>query len=156
MSSLPDTARPEAEQPAAAVDWRRLHPRMLVVRPISELVRAVPLLFGVLLAGNSTGRGSLWAFAGAGIAQHCGERCIARTNDSKRCGNGRGEMTARGDADRRAGLAIVRCAGERFEKLVAAETHAASGGEEDADYAHVIRARRGREKSRAIARSSGC
>src|SRR5439155_15987478 len=91
----------------------------------------------------------------AGVTQHCRERRVAWTNDGKRGGNGRAQMTARGDADRRAGFATVRCAGERFEKLVAAETYTASRGEKDADYPHVIRERRGRERSRAVARSSG-
>jgi putative membrane protein len=67
VSSLrPETAtRPGAAE--ALEGWRRLDPRMLVVHPVREVGRALPVLFGVLLAGSSTGRGGLWGIAGTGI-----------------------------------------------------------------------------------------
>jgi putative membrane protein len=40
---------------------------MLLVHPLREVARALPVLAGVLLAGSSTGRGGLWGFAGTCI-----------------------------------------------------------------------------------------
>jgi putative membrane protein len=48
--------------------WRRLSPRMLIVHPVRELLRALPVLAGVLVAGTSTGQGGWWGILGAGIA----------------------------------------------------------------------------------------
>jgi putative membrane protein len=47
--------------------WRRLDPRMLLVHPVLALVRAVPWLFGLVVAGSSNGRGGQWALAGLGV-----------------------------------------------------------------------------------------
>lgn len=48
--------------------WRRLSPRMLVVHPFQELVRAAPVLVGLLIAGTSSGgEGHLWSLAGVGV-----------------------------------------------------------------------------------------
>jgi putative membrane protein len=44
------------------VEWRRLSPRMLLVHPIHDLVRQLPLLIGSLVLGASTGNG-MWAVA---------------------------------------------------------------------------------------------
>lgn len=41
--------------------WRRLHPRMLVVHPLHELLRALPLLVATLVIGVSTGSGEGWS-----------------------------------------------------------------------------------------------
>jgi putative membrane protein len=53
--------------PAGNTDWRRLSPRMLLVHPVQEVMRLLPLLFGLLLAGSSSngGRGWVWALTGA-------------------------------------------------------------------------------------------
>jgi putative membrane protein len=60
---------PGEAAPAFAGDgWRRLDVRMLLVHPVRELVRLLPVLAGVLLAGSSTGRGGLWGLTGASIA----------------------------------------------------------------------------------------
>ncbi|ETK33783.1 PH domain-containing protein [Microbispora sp. ATCC PTA-5024] len=49
-------------------DWRRLSPRMLVIHPFQEVVRAAPALIGLLFAGSgSGGEGHLWSLAGVGI-----------------------------------------------------------------------------------------
>jgi putative membrane protein len=48
--------------------WRRLDPRMLVVHPVREVARLLPVLIGAVFAGSSTGRGGLWGLVGAGIA----------------------------------------------------------------------------------------
>lgn len=50
--------RPEPES-----QWRRLTPRMLLVFPIKELGRFFPVLLGVFLLGNSSGRGRWWVAA---------------------------------------------------------------------------------------------
>jgi putative membrane protein len=73
MSSLPQPQATAPGQPAVppeaeAESWRRLHPRMLVVNPVREVARLLPLLVGVLIAGSSTGNGGLWGLVGAGIA----------------------------------------------------------------------------------------
>jgi putative membrane protein len=54
---------------AAAEDtWRRLSARMLLVHPVQELIRALPWLFGLLIAGSSNGKGGQWGLAGVGLA----------------------------------------------------------------------------------------
>ncbi|WP_169950381.1 PH domain-containing protein [Microbispora sp. H11081] len=48
--------------------WHRLSPRMLVVHPVQEVVRAAPALLGLLVAGSSSGgKGHLWSIAGVGV-----------------------------------------------------------------------------------------
>lgn len=37
-------------------EWQRLHPRMLLVHPVRELVRFLPALVGVVVAGAATGQ----------------------------------------------------------------------------------------------------
>jgi putative membrane protein len=68
--SLPPAA--EAHQigadPAAAAEWRRLDPRMLVVNPLRQVIGLLPVLAGIVLAGSSTGRGNLWGLVGTGVA----------------------------------------------------------------------------------------
>lgn len=56
-----------AAGPADAGGWRRLDPRMLLVNPLREVARALPLLAGILLAGSSSGRGGLWGLFGTGV-----------------------------------------------------------------------------------------
>ena len=57
-----------AEAPTAEAPWRRLNPRMLLVHPVQEVVRAAPALLGLLIAGSNNGHGNLWALAGVAIA----------------------------------------------------------------------------------------
>ena len=57
-----------AEAPPAEAPWRRLNPRMLLVHPVQEVVRAAPALLGLLIAGSNNGHGNLWALAGVAIA----------------------------------------------------------------------------------------
>ncbi|MDN3353327.1 PH domain-containing protein [Actinomadura sp. DC4] len=47
--------------------WRRLSTRMLVIHPIQELLRAWPVLIGLVFAGTAGGHGSWWSLAGAGF-----------------------------------------------------------------------------------------
>jgi len=44
-------------------DWLRLSPRMLVVHPVHEVVRQIPVLIGSLVVGSATGN-PLWAVVG--------------------------------------------------------------------------------------------
>lgn len=60
-----ETAAP-AEEPDGG--WRRLDPRMLLVHPVREVARLLPLLIGVMFAGSTTGRGSLYGVLGAAVA----------------------------------------------------------------------------------------
>ncbi|MGW0229036.1 PH domain-containing protein [Actinopolymorpha singaporensis] len=44
--------------------WRRLSPRMLAVHPVQELLRSLPALLGVAVAGSTSGHGPLWGLVG--------------------------------------------------------------------------------------------
>ncbi|MDT4928588.1 MAG: putative rane protein [Pseudonocardiales bacterium] len=46
--------------------WHRLSPRMLLVHPVTEVIRAIPALIGVFLAGTSQGN-HWWGVIGAGV-----------------------------------------------------------------------------------------
>jgi putative membrane protein len=48
--------------------WLRLSPRSLIVRPLTDLVRLVPLLAGLLLLHSGTGGNLLWGLLAAGAA----------------------------------------------------------------------------------------
>ncbi|HEV7979696.1 PH domain-containing protein [Amycolatopsis sp.] len=63
MTTLPDVV---AEETGTGEGWRRLSPRMLVVHPLNELLRAAPALLAVLVVGATSGRGPWWSVAGAG------------------------------------------------------------------------------------------
>jgi putative membrane protein len=57
------------EETAPAGDgWLRLSSRMLLVHPVQEVLRSLPALLGVFLAGSSTGHGQRWGLVGVGIA----------------------------------------------------------------------------------------
>ncbi len=70
------TGAPSDDAPAAAAtdnsdvslgvvdaSWLRLSPRSLVVRPLTDLVRLLPLLAGLLILHSHTGSGLLWGIA---------------------------------------------------------------------------------------------
>lgn len=52
--------------PAPEAPWQRLDPRMLLVHPITELVKFLPVLVGLLVAGGASGTGP-WALLGVGL-----------------------------------------------------------------------------------------
>ncbi|HYF73871.1 MAG TPA: PH domain-containing protein [Nocardioides sp.] len=52
--------------PEAAGGWQRLDARMLLVYPVKELVRFLPVLLGVFVAGTASG-GGWWQVAGVGV-----------------------------------------------------------------------------------------
>ncbi len=58
---------PPAAPPAIPeVEWRRLDPRMLLVHPVVELVKFLPLLVGIFFLGSSS-NGAWWQLIGVAI-----------------------------------------------------------------------------------------
>lgn len=51
----------------APADWRRLDVKMLLVHPVHEVVRFLPLLIGFFFLGNSAEGGGWWHVAGVAI-----------------------------------------------------------------------------------------
>jgi putative membrane protein len=49
--------------PAGEAEWQRLDPRMMVVQPVREVVRFLPPLIALFIAGAAAGGGA-WQFAG--------------------------------------------------------------------------------------------
>jgi putative membrane protein len=60
---MTDPALPEIAQDAA---WQRLDPRMLLVHPVRELLRFLPAVIGVLVAGTASGHYG-WQLVGVGV-----------------------------------------------------------------------------------------
>lgn len=60
----PLEARP---QPVQVRDWQRLNPLMLLVHPINEIFRFLPLVIGSFFFGASTPGGGPWQWIGVGI-----------------------------------------------------------------------------------------
>ncbi|NUT98375.1 MAG: PH domain-containing protein [Saccharothrix sp.] len=56
MTTSPLDLPPAPEPPAPVVDWHRLDVRMLVVRPLNEIINLVPVFLGLLVLG----RGETW------------------------------------------------------------------------------------------------
>src|SRR5215475_1815558 len=48
--------------------WRRLSPRSMIVRPLTDLVRLLPLVAGLLILHTRTGGGLAWGVAASLIA----------------------------------------------------------------------------------------
>ena len=48
---------------ASGEEWQRLSPRMLLVHPVHEVLRQIPLLIGSVVLGSATGN-PLWTLAG--------------------------------------------------------------------------------------------
>ncbi len=59
----------EAPEPAASpeVAWHRLAGAMLVIQPVRELIRAIPLLIALIFAGHATGGGPPWSLIGVAL-----------------------------------------------------------------------------------------
>lgn len=66
MTTERDTAA-RVEGGGAPDGWRRLSGRMLVIHPIQELIRAWPVLLGLVAAGSAGGHGSWWSLVATGI-----------------------------------------------------------------------------------------
>lgn len=67
-SPQPQVVAPRTPFEGGESQWRRLSLRMLVVHPVRELLRLLPLLAGVLVAGSSSGQGGSWGLLGVGVA----------------------------------------------------------------------------------------
>ncbi|HEY6480606.1 MAG TPA: PH domain-containing protein, partial [Streptosporangiaceae bacterium] len=71
-------------EPSAAAGtvpgWQWLSPRSLVVRPVTDLIRALPVVVGLLFFGSRHGAANLWglAFAGFAIATSIVRYCTTR------------------------------------------------------------------------------
>ena len=52
---------------AADDHWQRLDPRMMLVHPIRELIRFLPVLVGVFVAGSASGISQPWQLLGVGV-----------------------------------------------------------------------------------------
>jgi putative membrane protein len=63
MSAIPDSASPALPD----VPWRRLSARMLLIHPVREVIRFIPVLFGVFVAGSHNGNGHWWSLIGLGV-----------------------------------------------------------------------------------------
>lgn len=48
--------------------WRRLSPRMLLVHPVREVIRFLPVLIGLLIAGSAGGGDNWWSLIATGVA----------------------------------------------------------------------------------------
>ncbi len=60
MTAADSTANSALERPEAADSgWQWLSPRSLIVRPVTDLIRLLPVLVGVLFFGSSQGLGPL-------------------------------------------------------------------------------------------------
>jgi putative membrane protein len=62
------TAEGAAPAPPPETPWRRLSARMLLVHPVQEVVRAMPALVGLVVAGSGSGQGGRWALIGVALA----------------------------------------------------------------------------------------
>ena len=49
-------------------DWLWLSPRSLIVRPVTDLIRLLPVLAGAAFFGSSRGSDSYWGFGFAAVA----------------------------------------------------------------------------------------
>ena len=71
--------------------WQRLDPRMLFVYPVKELVRFLPVLLGVFVAGTASGgRGAWWQLLGVGVPVALG--VLRYVTTSYRIAQGRVEL----------------------------------------------------------------
>jgi len=74
--SLPDEiargGQPSAAIPGGATGeaarWQRLSPRSLVVRPLTDLARLLPVLAGLVILHSRTGTGLIWGIGASVIA----------------------------------------------------------------------------------------
>ena len=52
--------------------WSRLSPRMLLVHPVHEVLRQIPVLIGSLVLGSATGN-PMWTIGGIALTRAAGE-----------------------------------------------------------------------------------
>jgi putative membrane protein len=69
VTAADSTANSALERPEAADSgWQWLSPRSLIVRPVTDLIRLLPVLAGILFFGSSQGLGHYWTVVFAGLA----------------------------------------------------------------------------------------
>ncbi|SOD70978.1 putative membrane protein [Jatrophihabitans sp. GAS493] len=61
---VPLVEAPLVEAPLVEVPWRRLSSRMLLVHPVREVGRFIPILIGIVLFGGHNGNGHWWGLIG--------------------------------------------------------------------------------------------
>ena len=75
-------------------EWQRLDPRMLLVYPLRELLRFLPVLIGLVVAGSASGGMQVrWQLLGIGIPIALG--LLRYVTTSFRIADGRVELQAR-------------------------------------------------------------
>jgi putative membrane protein len=72
VSPAPGAGSAQAEsRPAAApspeIGWRRLSPGMLLVEPVREIIRFIPMLLVLVIAGSGNESGPPWGLIGTGL-----------------------------------------------------------------------------------------
>jgi putative membrane protein len=68
VTAADSTANSALERPEAADSgWQWLSPRSLIVRPVTDLIRLLPVLVGILFFGSSQGLGHYWTAVFAGL-----------------------------------------------------------------------------------------
>jgi putative membrane protein len=69
VTAADSTANSALDRPEAADSgWQWLSPRSLIVRPVTDLIRLLPVLAGILFFGSSQGLGHYWTVVFAGLA----------------------------------------------------------------------------------------
>ena len=63
----PPVPPPEGPPPPPVVDWQRLDTRMLLVHPVSELIKFLPVLIGLFVASTATDRAMQFQLLGVAI-----------------------------------------------------------------------------------------
>ena len=75
--------------------WQRLDPRMMLVHPVRELLRFLPVLVGVFIAGSAAGdRTQPWQLLAIGVPVGLG--MLRYLTTSFRVASGRVELRTRG------------------------------------------------------------
>lgn len=61
MTEVHDGAE-EVAEPLPEAGWQRLDPRMMLVHPVREVLRFLPVLLGLFVAGTASGGGGPWQY----------------------------------------------------------------------------------------------
>ena len=127
-----------APGPVPEVPWRRLDPRMLLVHPVLELVKFLPVLIGIFVLGSS-GDGGWWQVIGIAIPVGVGVLRFVMTQfritgtqiELQRGLIGRKVLTAR--LDRVRAVELTSTPIHRILGLAKVEVGTASGAKQDED-----------------------
>lgn len=134
------TAEPWLEPTPDRTPWRRLDPRMLLVHPVLELLKFLPVVIGVFVLGGGGDReGGWWRFAGVAIPIVVGVvrflitqfRITPTQIELKRGLIGQKVLTAR--LDRVRAVELTSSPIHRVLGLAKVEVGTASGAKEDSD-----------------------